>query len=146
MYAMKKLTLLLLLLSSFFCLAQNEKQETIYLLFDTVNEEKCKVLIEDEGYTYRNKFRKKPLGKVDLYLICDEVFSINKNNPEKLKISKEKLSALKFVDIQYLKKKHQSTNKFKNKIFNKIYLVEKISDKEYVMLDVVWLDDFFLTD
>jgi hypothetical protein len=143
---MKKLTLLLSLLSTFFCYSQAENKETIYLLFDTSSKEKCKVTVEHKGNVYSNKYRERTKGNIKEYLVCDETFTIRKNTISSEKLPISTIKNIKFKDIDYLLKKHKDSKELKHHVFKKIYLLEKISDSEIIKHDVVWMDEFYLTD
>ena len=81
---MKNLTVVLLLFSSIFCLAQNEESETVYLLFDTTSKEKC--IVEDgsgksqsfnayrKEYQEYNNLTPSNLLLVDLVLTLTQTF------------------------------------------------------------------------
>jgi len=120
------------------------KKETIYLLFDSYSRDKCKIEVEQtyenkKGIEIVKKYRKekKRKGFIDFY-ICDEKFVFNKakNKKNTCAISSKKKHNIK--DIDYLKEKYQKGEDFKHHVFEKIYIVEKISKDKIVKYDVYW--------
>ncbi|EDP95284.1 hypothetical protein U8527_15810 [Kordia algicida OT-1] len=142
---MKKIITLFLVFSCFYCLAQQKQKETVYLLFDKTNKEKCKVLTENKGYVYLNKYRKNKKGSITEFKICGETFSIRKQGVKNI-YSAQVLDTLKLIDLEYLKQKHTVSNDFKHRIFEKVYFIEKISQNKIIQYEVFWVDDFFITD
>ena len=103
---MKKIILILSLITPFFIFSQIENKETIYLLFDLNNKEK-NILIEDgAGNSEKvNKYRKKYVGNVILFYIGEETFGFNKSKSKKDTCSINFLKYIKLADINYLTKK-----------------------------------------
>ncbi|QHI34983.1 hypothetical protein IMCC3317_03290 [Kordia antarctica] len=140
---MKKLTLLLLLFSSFFSFAQKEKKETVYLLFDTTSKEKC--IVEDGSGNSQNlnKFRKEYKEKSISFNICNEYFAYSTKKKLKDTCSIKELDNIKFVDLKYIQDK-KSKNVMRYNPFEKIYLVEIISKEKIIKYDVTWIDDWVM--
>lgn len=143
MYTMKNLTLLLLLFPSMLCFAQKEKKEIVYLLFDTLSKEKCKVDVEGKGYQLLNKYRKEQGRNQSFFYICDESFVFG-SKKRKDTCNIKALDNLKIVDIAYIKDK-KSKSIMRYNPFKKIYLVEVISKDKIVKYDVLWIDDWTMT-
>lgn len=141
MYTMKNLTSIILLFSCFFCFAQKENKETVYLLFDTTSEDKCKVDVEGKGYLLLNKYRKEHGQKRSYLYICNETFAFSKKKNDTCSI--KALDDIKFVDLKYIKDK-KSKNVMKYNPFKKIYLVEVISKEKIIKYDVTWIDDWVM--
>ncbi|CAI8274322.1 MAG: Uncharacterised protein [Bacteroidota bacterium] len=142
---MKKILLIILLLPSWFCFSQEQK-ETVYLLFDKENNQKC--LIEDGSGNskYLNKFSKEYQGDIIYFKICDEIFSTRKTKNFIDTCSVKALDNLKFVDFDYIVKKYDSMFEFKHHVFEKIYFIEKISKDKIVKYEVNWVDDIMMIE
>ena len=143
---MKKLTLVLLLLTSLFSLAQKTEKETVYLLFDTTSNEKY--IIEDGSGNslQQNRYRKEINKKFIKFKICNDLFLFNKMKNVKDTCTMESLKGIKTVDFNYLEKKHAESKEFKHHVFEKIYFIEKISRNRILKYEVIWVDDTFITD
>ncbi|WP_019037864.1 hypothetical protein [Psychroflexus tropicus] len=140
----KKITFSLLVLFSILSFSQNEKDKTIYLLFDEQSKEKCKVPVEGKGYQNLNKFRKEIHGEYIYFKICDEIFSIHKTKSFKETCPIEYLDSIELVDINYLKEKYDSENELKHHVFDKIFFIEKISEKKIIKYEVSWVDEIIM--
>ncbi len=143
---MKNLTLILFLVSTLLCFSQQEKKETVYLLFDKQSKEKCKVPVEGKGYLNLKKFRKEFQEDYIYFRICDEIFTAHKIKSFKDTCSVKTLNNLKLVDFDYLVKRYNSVNEFKHHIFDKIYFIEKLSDNEIIKYEVTWVDEIIMID
>lgn len=145
---MKTITLLLLLIVSFasFSQKQAKQKETVYLLFDEQSKEKCKVAVEGKGYLSMNKFRKKyeDYGNTISFKICNQKFTTR--NSLKDTCTAKALDNIKLVDIEYLKKKYNSSNDFKHHVFEKIYFIEKLSNNKIIKYKVDWIDEIIMVD
>ncbi|WP_298510620.1 hypothetical protein [uncultured Kordia sp.] len=142
---MKKLTLLLILFSSFLCVAQEENKETVYLLFDSKSKEKC--IIEDGSGNSQNlnAYRKayQDHNNLTFFHIYKESFAFGSNKRKDTCNIKE-LDNLKIVDVAYIQDK-KSKNIMKYNPFKKIYIIEVISKDQFVKYDVLWIDDWTMT-
>ncbi|WP_430409134.1 hypothetical protein [Kordia sp.] len=139
---MKNLTLLLLL-STFFCFAQKQDKETVYLLFDMKSTETC--IVEDgSGNSERlNKYRKFKENNLTFLVICNEQFAYNHKKSKLDTCSIDMLTNSKIVDLEYIKKK-KSENVMRYNPFKKIYIIEKISNDKVLKYDVTWIDDWVM--
>ena len=126
--------------------SQKKEKETIYLMFDVQNKEKC--LIEDGSGNskYINKFRKEYQDEYIFYKICDEVFSTNNTKSFKDTCSIKALNNLKLVEFDYILEKYNSENEFKHHVFEKIYFIEKLSKDKIIKYEVTWIDDIIMID
>ncbi|WP_046758701.1 hypothetical protein [Kordia jejudonensis] len=137
---MKNLTLLLLL-STFFCFAQKQEKETVYLLFDNMNEDKCNVEDGSGNSEKLNKYRKLNDTKISYLIICNEYFAYDYKKSKVDTCSINILANLKIVDLAYIEKK-KSENVMRYNPFKKIYIIEKISDTKVIKYDVTWIGDW----
>jgi len=142
---MKKITLTYLLLTTLLCFSQNVKKETVYLLLDLKSNEKC--IFEDGSgnSSYVNKYRKEVQGNYIYFKICNEIFSTHKLKGLKDSSSIKALDNLNIVNLKYINEK-KSKSILKYNPFEKIYIVEKISDTKVVKYEVIWIDDWVMVD
>lgn len=142
---MKNNFLLISLISFTFCLAQKESKETVYLLFDTTNKEKC--IIEDGSGNSQslNKYRKEYEKNLMYLHICNEYFAFNTKKKELDTCSRSMLNNIKLVDLDYIKDK-KSKSVLRYNPFKKIYLVEVISEEKIIKYDVTWIDDWIMVN
>jgi len=145
---MKIIILSLFMIISFACFFQKQanEKETVYLLFDKDNKEKC--LIEDGSGNskYFNKYRKEywENGNIIAFKICDETFATHKAKDLIDTCAISTLAKVKLVDFDYIERKYDSLFEFKHHVFEKIYFIEKISADEIVKYEVNWLDDILM--
>lgn len=142
---MKNLTLIIIMFTFLFSFSQNKK-ETVYLLFNTNSTEKCTVPIEGKGYANKIKYRKEYQGEYVFFKICDEFFSTHKTESYKDTCSTKALENIKLVNIKYLKDKYNSSNNFKNHVFEKIYFIEKLPNNKIIKYEVGWIDEITMID
>jgi len=140
---MKIIILITLSIFSLLCFSQEQKKETVYLLFDKGNKEKCSVPVEGKGNIKKDKFRKEyeDYGNIINFKICNETFGFNKTKSFKDTCSMRTLEKIKLVDLDYLIHKYNSVYEFKHHVFDKIYLIEKISKDKIVKYEVGWIDE-----
>ena len=142
---MKKITLTFLLLTTLLCFSQNIKKETVYLLLDLKSNEKY-ILEDGSGNSkYVNKYRKEIQGNYIYFKICDEIFSTHKFKGFKDTCSIRALNNLKIVDLKYINNK-KSKSILKYNPFEKIYIVEKISNTKIIKYEVAWIDDWIMIE
>lgn len=141
---MKKHIYVLIFLISANLFSQSEK-ETVYLLFNKNNKEKCKINVEQtyenkKGISFVNKYRKEERKNRTIFYVCEEVFVLDRR--DKIDTCNIKyLSKIKFETLQTMESKRGiSKYAFKNSIFEKIYLVEKYKDK-IIKYPVIWNTD-----
>lgn len=142
----KRIMFSLLVLFSIVSFSQNEKEKTVYLIFDEQSKDKCKVPVEGKGYQNLNKFRKEVQGEHIYFKICDEIFSTHKTKSFKETCSIEYLDSIELVDIIYLKDKYDSVNELKHHVFDKIFFIEKISAKKIIKYEVSWVDEIIMIE
>ncbi|AIM61049.1 hypothetical protein IZU89_11485 [Cellulophaga lytica] len=144
---MKNLTLILFLVSTLICFSQEKKKETVFILFNAISNEKCKVPVEGKGYKKLNKFRKEyeDYGNIINFKICNETFSFNKTKSVKDTCSVKILNKLKIVDLEYVINK-KNKNILKYNPFDKIYIEEKISNNKIIKYGVVWIDEWLIIE
>ena len=135
------------LVNILFCLCflglSAQKKQTIYLMFDSKNQESCTLSKGDRGRFHNTNETKKyekistQNGEIDFYL-CKELFTLNK----KEKVETYPIGYLKnfkFSRLQDLKKVVNKENPlYPHKIFKKVYIIEKINDSIIVKYDVKW--------
>lgn len=142
----KKIMFSLLVLFSIVSFSQNEKEKTVYLIFDEQSKDKCKVPVEGKGYQNLNKFRKEVQGEHIYFKICDEIFSTHKTKSFKETCPIEYLDSIELVDIIYLKEKYDAKFEFKHHVFDKIFFIEKISAKKIIKYEVSWVDEIIMIE
>ncbi|RAV27417.1 hypothetical protein [Sinomicrobium soli] len=127
-----------------FAFSQKTEKETIYILFDIANKEKCEVEIEGKGIQRINKYRISKSMDNTFYYICDEIF-VPKKGGEVDTCSVKNLKKIDIKNIDYLidVKKKKTESFFKNSIFKKIYFIEP--HKDYLMkYEVSWATDLII--
>lgn len=141
---MKRIVFILILFP-IFLLSQTAEKETVYVLFDTNSDEKCKIDVEQtyskkQGIEFVKKFRKK--AKKDRFYICDEIFRLHRKGAIDT-CNTDILKKITFKDMNYLNAKRDElkpVNFFKNSVFGKIYFIEPY--KDYVVkYEVIWATD-----
>lgn len=132
--------------SNIYSFSQTEGKETVYLLFNRQSKEKC--IIEDgSGNSLNlNKFRKEFQGNHIYFRICNEIFTAHKTKNSKDTCSIKALDNLKIVNFEYLLDKYNSFNEFKHHVFDKVYLIEKISKDKIIKYEVTWIDKIIMID
>jgi hypothetical protein len=149
---------ILLLLNS--NLYSQNKKETVYLLFDINSKERCKIEVEFssdndgelDGYQTVKKYRKRNSSYNSdciVFDIGDEEFVTNIKKDCRDTCSIDKLNQLKLVDIEYMVEKWRNPpREFKHHVFEKIFMVEKISKHKIIIIitDVMWTDEIFVVD
>ena len=130
----------------FICnLHSQEKKETVFLLFDSNNKQKINIGESKKYGEIVNKYRKISKKKYITFYICDESFVLD--NRYKIDtcdvkyLTKIKLETLQTMDI----KRGASKYVFKNSVFEKIYLVEKLNNK-IIKYPVIWNTDLTQRD
>ena len=143
---MKNIVTLFLIFSTIYSFSQTEEKETVYLLFNRQSKEKC--IIEDGSGNSLNlkKFRKEFQGKYIYFKICNETFIAHKTKSFKDICSIKILDNLKIVNSEYLLNKYNSSNEFKHHVFDKVYLIEKISKDKIIKYEVTWIDEIIMID
>ncbi|AMC11411.1 hypothetical protein Lupro_09115 [Lutibacter profundi] len=140
--------LMLFLISTINCISQSKK-ETVYILFDGNSKEKCRLEVEYssdndgrlDGYQTVNKYRKKYKNNRIIFEIYNENFVFDKQKFEPDTCSVQNFNKIKLETIESINKKVKDSDLgylFKNSLFNKIYLVEKISETRIIKYEVYW--------
>ncbi|WP_442267313.1 hypothetical protein ACSIGC_06425 [Tenacibaculum sp. ZS6-P6] len=141
---MKKNAILLFIFLKSIIIFSQEEKESVFLFFDKNDKKKCAIEGEStyknpKGKYLANKFEKKKEKKRILFNICDERFSFNRNS----KIDTcdiKNLNELNIKSLEYIKNKYNKGREFKHHVFEKINIVEKISDTKIVKYyDVYWI-------
>lgn len=137
MYRITKISLILAFL--FLSISYAQEKETVYLNFDLNSKETCKTPKEGGGYLNIKKFRniKQKNKDIDFY-ICKELFLFKSGlKPDTCTI--KYLKNIKISKIEDLKKIVKIENPlYPFKVFEKVYLVDKINDSTIVKYDVKW--------
>ena len=145
---MKKIAIVVFLCNYLFCFSQKQEKETVYLLFDKSNKEKC--LIEDGAgnskYLNKNRIEYQDNGNIIYFKICNESFTAHKTKSYKDTCSVKALDNLKLVDFDYLVKKYDSVYEFKHHVFEKIYFIERISKDKIIKYEVTWIDEIIMIE
>ena len=123
--------------------AIGQQNQKIYLNFDTLSQEIC-IIPQSDIQNYHDKSEVKKYqkeiqknGEV-LFYICGELFILTKNT----KIDTCAITELKNIylsDIFKVKKNVDAINPlYPEKVFEKIFLIEKINEKSFVKYEVKW--------
>jgi hypothetical protein len=123
--------------------ANGQQNQKIYLNFDTLSQEIC-IIPQNDIQNYHDKSEVKKYqkeiqknGEV-LFYICGELFILTKNT----KIDTCSITELKNIylsDIFKVKKNVDAINPlYPEKVFEKIFLIEKINEKSFVKYEVKW--------
>lgn len=118
-------------------LFSQSKKEVVHILFDKYNKEKCKINIEQtyrnkKGISFVEKYRKEKKNNKIIFNICDEKFIFNYEKQKIDTCTIKSLNRFNVKSLDYLKSKYQKGRDFKHHIFEKINIIEKISDKKIV--------------
>lgn len=134
-------TVVLVLGSS--CVAQDKSEEIVFLHFENNSDATCDISEEQQGRfsgkTETKKYKKisQKNGEIHFY-ICKELF-IFSNNKAKEILKSDYLKNIKFSAIKDLiNQVHESNPLYPDKAFDKIYIIEKISDKKITKYKVKW--------
>jgi len=120
--------------------SQEQKKETVYLLFDTNSIDTYTFETGDGKVTSRAVYIKenKKYKNINFY-IGKELFTFNKKKNEIDTCTIKHLKNIKISKIEDLKKIVNKINPlYPFKVFEKLYLVEKINDSTIVKYDVKW--------
>lgn len=146
MFRIRNHILILILAIPIITSSQTQK-ETVFLLFDTYNKEKCKVAVEGKGYLNLSKYRKvnEPASNLLFFKICEESFAFDTSKKKVDTISTKVLNNLKLVDLEYINQR-KSESILKQNPFEKIYLLEKISDDKILRYNVTWINNWVMVE
>lgn len=142
---MKIIIIICFLFSSMLFHTQQQNKEIVYLLFDEKSEEQCKVAVEGKGYLNVNKFRKEFQADYIYFRICDETFSTHKTKTFQDTCSIRALENLKIVNLEYINN-NKSKSILKYNPFQKIFIIEKISNSKMIKHEVAWVDNWIMVD
>jgi len=126
----------------FFNCSGNAQGETVYLLFEDNKPVKCHISAYRDGRdkkeviktAKKNIFYKKNI----IFEICHQFFVFNPDINTKKTIDTKPRN---IVHIDYLiNKLEEDYLNSKEKLFKKIYVLEKKSDNEYIEYEVLWKD------
>ena len=143
---MKNRFLIIILLTPFLVFSQTKKKDTVYLLFNKDNYEKCFIENGSGSTVEIKKFRKKITKKKIFFSVCDEDFIYTKGLSKIDTCSSKVLKNLKMVTLDYLLKKYYAENELKHQVFDKIYFIEKIPNNKVVMYEVYWSGEWTIKD
>ncbi|MDW5290834.1 hypothetical protein [Formosa sp. PL04] len=136
---MRKYIYIILVLSLNFSFAQ--KEQAVYLSFNSKNDEFCQVQEKDRGRYHAVENTKKYLkieqknGEIDFY-ICKELFTSKKEIDT---CDRTYLNKIKISKIEELKKVVDKTNPlYPDKVFPNLYLVEELNDTTIIKHKVRW--------
>lgn len=137
---------LIFLISIFFiitsCNAQDK--ETVYLIFNQNEQVDCVKFNNDDRQdkstsNYTGIMKKKEfINNQITFFICRERFSLSKDTSSE-KISTKDVNELNVVKFDYLIDEYIKSDMFnKRDVFDKIYFLEEINEKEYLKYEVNW--------
>ena len=142
---MKKIELIFLIFASSLSFSQSDEKEIVYLIFDKENTEQC--LIEDGSGNsrYLPKYIKEYTQQGLFFKICHESFVFNRKEKKIDTCSVKALANIKFSSIEYINDK-KAKNPLRYNPFEKIYIIEKISNEKILKYEVVWIDDWIMVE
>jgi hypothetical protein len=143
---MKNILLIFILVSSVFAFGQKKSKETVYLLFDNNSTEKFSKEDGSGNFNKVPKFRKEKREDFIYFRICNETFTTNKVKSFSEIRPVIDLEKLKTIDLNYLLKEYESSNEFKQHVFDKIFVVEKIKNNQIKIYEVSWLDEVLVIE
>ncbi|MFI2741963.1 hypothetical protein ACG2LH_04425 [Zhouia sp. PK063] len=123
------------------CLAQNK--ETVFLYFDANSKELCNIPQDQKGRYNKNSNLKRFVkivqnDKNTIFYICKEQF-INSQKDKRDTCKVNLLNTIKFSKIENLIEQVNKVNPlYPDKVFNNIYIIEKINDSFFVKYKVKW--------
>ena len=127
--------LILAFIASSVSFSQTKNKEIAYVIFD--NQSDTENLIEDGTGNLQSvkTFRKSLKREKIIFQIGNEkfLFSTRKNID-----TVNSIANIDLRKIEYLKQKYQRGNDFKHHVFEKVFILEKISDKTFLKYDVYW--------
>ena len=150
-----KVILAVFLSCCFAMVKAQEKQDTAYLYFDTIDTAICQI---DVAYIARHaedgskiKMYEKMMNDGDgviFFYICGEMFNFNPSHNEKDTFNVSCLQQIDFVKLEdMIEVVNEETNKafiphlaylYPDSYFKEIYIVEKINEKQVVRYNVYW--------
>lgn len=135
-----KTVLSILFIFMFLLSPQELKEETIYIQFNSHSNKVYSYETSNGKYAKEMIYRKEKKGNGNYHFyIGKELFSFNSKKNIIDTCSVEKLKHISFTPIKKAKKKVDKTNGlYPYKVFNKVFLVEKINDSVIVKYDVKW--------
>jgi hypothetical protein len=134
---MKYLWIAIFFLSPTIIFSQSEK-EKVYILFNETSKKTCNKEDGRGNLLTIKMYKKESKGKKINFHICDETFTYTEGKSEKDTCNIKVLKKVKLQNLDYLLKKYNLSEDFKHHVFEKIYIVEKISKDEIVKYDVYW--------
>ena len=143
---MKSIVIIFLMFLPIYTFSQTEEKETVNLLFNIQSKERYSGEDGSGNSLSLNKFRKELQGDYIHFKIGDETFTTHVSDSYKETCSINILSKINLVDINYLLKKHDGSNEFKHHVFDKIYIIEKISEDKVIKYEVSWIDEILMID
>jgi hypothetical protein len=143
---MKIYVLVITLLTPFIAFSQSIEKEIVYVLFYDNSIEKCKIEVEYssdndgklDGYQIIKKYKKDSKGEKINFHICDETFIYTEHVSTIDTCSVNFLNKIEPKNLDYLLNKYAKGNNFKHHVFEKIYIIEKISENRIVKYEVYW--------
>lgn len=143
-----KTILVISLLCCFISATAQEKQDTAYLFFDAKSEATCIADIEDLGNVDKKvrKYEKTINDHVISFYICLEMFDFNPKFHKKDTMDISYLQEVKFSKLEDMiaviderEKRIPFSYLSPSSAFEKIYVIEKINDKQIVRYGVTWV-------
>jgi len=134
---MKYLWIVIFFLSPTIIFSQSEK-EKVYILFNETSKEICNKEDGSGNLLTIKIYKKKSKGKKINFHICDETFIYIEGKSERDTCNIKILTKVKLQNLDYLLRKYNESEDFKHHVFEKIYIVEKISDEKFIKYEVYW--------
>ncbi len=131
------LILIIFFLSSILSFSQTKK-EIVYILFDKTSKEVCSVEDGSGNLLTIKKYREVDNNKVINFHVCNQKFVYKKETSKKDTCSTNILTRINLKDLNYLLQKYHENKEFKYQVFEKIFIVEKVSESIIVKYDVNW--------
>ena len=134
---MKYLWIVLFFLSPIIIFSQSEK-EKVYILFNETSKEICNKEDGSGNLITIKIYKKERKRKKINFHICDETFIYTKGKSEIDTCNSKILKNVKLQNLDYLLKSYNESEDFKHHVFEKIFIVEKISESKIVKHEVYW--------
>ena len=134
---MKYLFIALFSLTPIFIFSQSEK-EKVYILFNETSKETCNKEDGSGNFLIIKMYKKESKGKRMNFHICNETFIYTEGKSEKDTCNIKILKKSRLKNLDYLLKKYNESEDFKHHVFEKIYIVEKISNEKSIKYEVYW--------
>lgn len=143
---MSKLKTVLVLLLFFSFLGGSAQNKETYLLFNNGVESQCTAgTLTNKSGEWKGDFMQADRYDKGSFIICRQHFRIKKNSVVE-EVEENKIDTSKIMDIaRFIKEGFETDGKEltrPNKIFKKIYVIEKTNRDTYMKFEVEWTETF----